>query len=287
MGTPSPGTCLPAPAEVTPLGRRGCRLVSEAEAVVRVARMTAKRRTPAERRAAAEALARDLADAPLEAVKRHLQPREWEIAGLHLGGWSYAQIAAELGYSQAAWVRKVVQRPTVQRFIELVRQHQLERILSGTFGVAAQARAAAPKVFEHVVELAGAKTQADGSRVGRAHRDADTLRAASLVLGVSGDLVERRTDLHVHAWLEQLSDSELETYAASGVVPARFQGVAGLLTGEMVPIPCSPLPASADHGLHAGPVPARPEPVLAGGGRGRAARALRARGRRGTGGHAC
>src|SRR4029450_7044601 len=60
----------PDPAAVTPLGRRGCRPVSEAEAVVRVARMTAKRRSPAERRAAAEALARGLGGAALEGAER-------------------------------------------------------------------------------------------------------------------------------------------------------------------------------------------------------------------------
>jgi hypothetical protein len=31
--------------------------------------------------------------------------------------------------------------------------------------------------------------------------------------------VERRADLHLHAWLEELSGPELETFASSGVVP--------------------------------------------------------------------
>src|SRR5262249_8805701 len=43
----------------------------------------------------------------------------------------------------------------VVRLIEEVRSAQLERVLQGSFGVAATAKAAAPEVMAHVAELAG------------------------------------------------------------------------------------------------------------------------------------
>jgi hypothetical protein len=103
-------------------------------------------------------------------------------------------------------------------------------VLRGEYGVTAQAQAAAPAVMEHVTELAGAQKQADGTRKGRAKRDADALRAAELTLTVSGHKVERQAHLHLHV-LEEMSEAELEALATGGTWPERYRGVAGLVTG--------------------------------------------------------
>ena len=135
-----------------------------------------------------------------------------------------------LGYRRGEPVRQALRHPVVVRLVELVRQAQLERVVRGEFGVAAQAKAAAPLVMQHVTELAGARLEASGERKGRAKRDADVLRAADLVLTVSGDKVERSQATIVHV-LEELSDSELERLADLGEWPERYHGVAGLLPG--------------------------------------------------------
>jgi hypothetical protein len=102
--------------------------------------------------------------------------------------------------------------------------------MRGEFGVAAQAKAAAPAVMEHVAELAGGrKDRATGVRVGRAKRDSDAIRAADLVLTTSGDKIARTAHLHLHV-LEQLNDAELEAFSARGEWPERLAG-AGLLPG--------------------------------------------------------
>jgi lambda repressor-like predicted transcriptional regulator len=191
------------------------------------------------RRAEAEALAAALADAPLAELVKHIRPRVWITTSLHLAGWSLQQIADVLGYSQQCSVAAVLKRPEAQRLIALVRQAQLEQVLQGRFSVAAQAKAAAPDVMAHLTELAGARKDTEGTRCGRARRDADAIRAADLVLTVSGDKVERRADLHLHAWLEELSDAELETFASSGVVPERYASVAGFLMHDATPSSCS------------------------------------------------
>jgi hypothetical protein len=88
--------------------------------------------------------------------------------------------------------------------------------------------------MEHVTELAGAQKQADGTRKGRAKRDADALRAAELTLTVSGHKVERRAEVHLHV-LQEMSEAELESLATSGEWPERYRTVQGLLPGPEEP----------------------------------------------------
>jgi hypothetical protein len=195
------------------------------------------------RRAEAEALAAVLAEAPLEELVRHIRPRVWITTSLYLAGWSLQQIADVLGYTQQCSVAAVLKRPEAQRLVALVRQAQLEQVLQGRFGVVAQAKAAAPEVMSHLTELAGARKDAEGTRRGRARRDADAIRAGELVLTVSGDKVERHAHLTVHAeLLQELSEPELEVLARDGTWPERYRGVAGLLTGETAPAACSTSP---------------------------------------------
>jgi hypothetical protein len=152
---------------------------------------------------------------------------------LHLGGYDAEAIARCIGYGDGKRVFKVLKHPACKRIIELVRCEQLERVMRGEYGVAAQAKAAAPAVMEHVTELAGGvKDKATGERRGRARRDSDALRAAELTLTVSGDKVERKQILHAHLF-EQMSDAELEALAVHGEVPERLKGAAGLLVGPV------------------------------------------------------
>jgi hypothetical protein len=189
----------------------------------------ARRARRAEREAAARQLAEELAGMPLDALVKGVTTRQWTVAIMHLGGYGVTEIARGLGYATVDGVNRVLKQPAVVRLIEVIRRAQLERVLQGTYGVAATAKAAAPLVMEHVVELAGAKKdRGTGERVGRARRDADALRAAELTLTVSGDKVERKAVAHLHI-LEEMSERELEALAETGAWPERYRGVAALL----------------------------------------------------------
>jgi hypothetical protein len=198
----------------------------------RLARMnTARRSRRAERLAAQRELVEQLSGLSLDTLVRGVSTRQWTVAVMHLGGYDVAETARALGYATVNAITRVLQQPAVQQLIARIREAQLERVLRGTYGVAAQAKAAAPAVMEHVAELAGGrKDRATGARVGRAKRDADAIRAADLVLTTSGDKIARTAHLHLHV-LEQLSDAELEAFSARGEWPERFAGVAGLLPG--------------------------------------------------------
>jgi hypothetical protein len=269
---PAPAPDLAPP--VPPLGKRGALKLSVEEAASRLARMHAARRTPAERRMEAQRLALAVTGMTLDEARRHIRPREYSVAALHLGGMSLRQIQETLGYSQPGSVRSVLHRPVVERFIQLVRDAQVERLLAGTYGVAAAAKAAAPAVMECVAELAGGrKDRATGARIGRAKRDADAIRAADLVLTTSGDKVARAAHLHLHV-LEELTDVELEALAARGEWPERLGPLPAAL-GE-----CSAsdnLPADSLHDGDTAPIAAG---LLPGPGPGPGARAC-ARGRPG------
>lgn len=198
----------------------------------RVALMqAASKRSRAERKAKARAWLEACSGMSLEELRRSTPARLWSVGMLYLGGYDVASIARALGYTREASAKQALGHPAVKRLIELVRDAQVERVLRGEYGVAAQAKAAAPTVMEHLTELAGGrKDRATGSRVGRAKRDSDAIRAADLVLTTSGDKVARTAHLHLHV-LEQLSDAELEAFSARGEWPARLEGVAGYLPG--------------------------------------------------------
>jgi hypothetical protein len=189
-----------------------------------------RRQRRAEREAAQRRLVEELAGMPLEALVKGVTTRQWTVAIMSLGGYGLAEIARALGYATVNGVKRVLEQPEVVRLIEVIRQAQLDRVLQGTYGVQAQAKAAAPEVMAHVTELAGArKDRATGERIGRARRDADALRAGELVLTVSGDRIERKAVAHFHM-LEEMSEAELEALAASGTWPERYRGI-GLVSG--------------------------------------------------------
>lgn len=185
----------------------------------------------AERKAEQKRWLESISGLSLDELRLSTPTRLWSVAMLHLGGYDAASIARGIGYAKAAGAVAALKHPAVVRIIELVREAQLERVMRGEYGVAAQAKAAAPAVMEHVTELAGAvKDKATGERKGRARRDSDALRAAELTLTVSGDKMERKATVTFHIF-EQMSDAELESLAVTGVFPERFRNVAGYLPG--------------------------------------------------------
>src|SRR5262249_22343199 len=130
---------------------------------------------------------------------------------------------------------------------------QAARVLCGEFGVQSQARAAAPAVMQNLTEWAGAAApDGEGKRPGRAHRDADSIRAGELVLDVGGYRVNRHQHEHVHQVLfESMSDAELEGLAVDGRWPERFEGtLAG--AGGFTARPALPAPAVNGAPSHAG-----------------------------------
>jgi len=186
----------------------------------------------AERKAEQKRWLESLSGCSLDELRISTPARLWSVAMLHLGGYDAASIARAIGYAKPGGAAQALKHPAVLRIIELVREAQLERVMRGEYGVAAQAKAAAPAVMEHVTELAGAvKDKATGERRGRARRDSDALRAAELTLTVSGDKMERKAVAHFHIF-EQMSDAELESLAVTGVFPERFRNVAGYLPGS-------------------------------------------------------
>jgi hypothetical protein len=197
----------------------------------RLAKMHARGpETRAERAAAHRTWLEATVGMDMETLRRTTPTRLWMVAMMHCGGADLGTIARAIGYANVAGAQRALKHPAVQRLIQLVRDAQVERVMRGEYGVTAQAQAAAPAVMEHVTELAGAQKQADGTRKGRAKRDADALRAAELTLTVSGHKVERQAHLHLHV-LEEMSEAELEALASAGQWPERYRGVAGLITG--------------------------------------------------------
>ena len=202
-------------------------VVAERLAHMRVAAKASVEERKAEQRRWLESLA----GMPLEELRRTAPARLWSVAMLHLGGYDGTAIARAIGYTNQAAASRALRHPAVRRIVELIREEQVARVLRGEYGVAAQAKAAAPVVMEHVAELAGGvKDKATGERKGRARRDSDALRGAELLLTVSGDKVERKQILHAHLF-EQMSEPELECLATTGEWPERFRGVAGYLPG--------------------------------------------------------
>jgi DNA-binding CsgD family transcriptional regulator len=138
--------------------------------------------------------------------RRHL-----EVAFLFLGGMTLADIATCMGYAPKTGrghVSQIMHRPEMVALVARVREAQLERIISGEYGVRAQAKAAAPKAMKKAIDL-----------VEDAAKDGDKLRAVDTVLTVSGDKVERQEHLHTHALLGQMDAGQLRRYADTGELP--------------------------------------------------------------------
>src|SRR5262249_55570017 len=165
---------MPAMPELSPLAKRRPDVPVEVLAARTLSLATLGPRRRAERRKEGISTLEGLAGASLDELRRKLPTRYWVLAMLSLMGKSTREIAALVGYSQPTPVVKALRHPAVARLVQEVRNAQLERVLQGTFGVAATAKAAAPGVMAHVAGIAGAvKDRAAGGGGGRAEGRAD------------------------------------------------------------------------------------------------------------------
>lgn len=188
------------------------------------------------------ALAAAVVGMDLEAIRKTLSVRNWSVAMLHLGGYTAIQIAKALGYANRNVATRSLERPDVKRCIQLIQQAQMDRVISGEFGVQAAAKAAAPRVAKRIIEKAGGVEDANGRPVGQAMRDADMLRAGETVLRISGDLDDsRRGDVNI-TLLGKLDDAEMETFVTEGVWPERYRHIQQTLQidGPAEPIDVTP-----------------------------------------------
>lgn len=181
------------------------------------------------------ALAVEIAGMSLAEIASKTPARYLTVATYHVMGLNNVEIARILGYAQGSkngkeGVRRALARPDVKALVDGIKAAQLERVISGEFGVQAAAKAAAPKVTRRLIEKAGAVEDTSGRPVGMAHRDADAIRASETVLRLSGDLTEKRESVHLHL-LGQLDPAELRRFADEGVWPARFRHLQEQLEG--------------------------------------------------------
>src|SRR5262249_39503242 len=178
-----------AVVERAAMGTRKAPKLDEEKTARAVAAMAVGRAAaPQERLTAEAALLARLADMSLEELSRHATGRQWMAAVLTSAGATEEEIARALGLRGGrVSAHRLRKHPVVERLVALIRAHQLALVMRGEFGVQSQARAAAPAIMQNLTELAGAASpDAEGSRRGRAKRDADSIRASELVLDVGG-----------------------------------------------------------------------------------------------------
>jgi len=240
------------------MGKRKALVLDPDTTARKVAAMAVGRAAAHQERLAAEtALLAGLAEMPLEELTRHATGRQFMTAVLAATGATEEEIARALGLRGGrVSAHRLRKHPVVERLVALIRAHQLALVLRGEFGVQSQARAAAPSIMQNLVELAGvAAPDAAGTRPGRAKRDADSIRAGELVLDVGGYRVQRHAHQHVHmVLLEEMSDQELERFAADGTYPERLHEALGPL-GTFTDRPALPAPTVNGSAPGVGPGP--------------------------------
>lgn len=155
---------------------------------------------------------------PGEKLVGKISARWWEVLIMHCSGYDCRDIARIMGYSSHAVVEEILRKPRMASYIEEVRQAQLEKVLSGAFGVRAQAKAAAPKVMKQMIHNATA-----------ADRASDQVKAGQTVLQVAGELIQRSEVNHVHTILKDLTDAELISLRDRGIWPERYQSLVSKL----------------------------------------------------------
>ena len=166
---------------------------------------------------------------PGEEVRGKINSRWWEVLIMHCSGYDVRDIARIMGYSSHAVVEQIIRNPRMSRYIEEIRQEQLHRVLSGAFGVRAQAKAAAPKVMDQMIHNAT-----------KAEKPADQVKAGQTVLQVAGELVQRSETNHVHVMLKDLTDAELIALRDRGIWPDRYKSLVdklGLGAQQALPAP--------------------------------------------------
>jgi len=167
-------------------------------------------------------------------LRTKVKARYFEIAMMHLAGYTNAQIKASFGYKDKKAIGLILKKPEVASLVEKVRVAQVQALVKGEYGVRAAAQAAAPQVMEQVIRRAGGVVDPETKTPrGVAARDSDQLRAAKMVLDVSGhsDVTHRHTHLHGHALLDRMTHAELAQFAETGQLPERLGGAIDVTPG--------------------------------------------------------
>jgi hypothetical protein len=204
----------------------------------------------AERRAAERVFIERMAGMSLDQLQRHIPTKQFLLAVGVASGATLPELCALARLKHPSSALRASRHPVVAHLVDRIKAEQLQRALRGEFGVRTAARAAGPAILQNLLELGGVATpDAEGRRAGRAKRDADSIRAGEVVLGLGGYKLERHEHLHVHV-LEQLTDGELEAYAETGTWPDRLAalGAPDAFTGSP---PAGPTPVNG--------TPIRPE----------------------------
>src|SRR5262245_11737176 len=143
------------PAPPPPLAKRRPDVPVEVLAARTLSLATLGPQRRAERRRESVAALEALAGASLLELRQKLPTRYWVIGMLSLMGKSAREIAALVGYAQPITVVKALRHPAVARLVQEVRDAQLERVLQGTFGVAATRNRRPPRSWRMSPSLQG------------------------------------------------------------------------------------------------------------------------------------
>ena len=146
------------------------------------------------------------------------------------------EIAAQLRFCSRDTVGRILRRADVRAERERIVAAQRERLIAGDFGVAATARAAAPKAIQVVTEQVTDPTIKPGDR----------RKAAELTLKVAGELQSKTVHEHVHRLIGELTLDELEEYQRTRRLPQRVRDSLGRLGVTRSPRPRD----GRDHARH-------------------------------------
>jgi hypothetical protein len=155
-----------------------------------------------------------------KAIEDQIRGRWWNVLIMHLEGIDHRAIADALGYTRLSTVQGILRKPGIVQAIQQIKHAQLERLLSGEFGVRAQARAAASKVMAKMIDV---------GQGGEDVRDADAINAGKVVLTVAGEFAEKTIHAHVHTLIQSMSMDEVEHLARTGEFPDRYRNAAAVL----------------------------------------------------------
>lgn len=141
--------------------------------------------------------------------------RQYQVMLMHLGGIDVKDIAVALGYASASTVTNVLKQPHIRAAIEKVERARVERILSGDFGVVAQARQASAGAMKRIV------TEVDNDEA----KPGERIKAAEDVLKIAGEMVEKKNVHHVYEIVNGMTEAEMEEYLTSRRWPERVRGI--------------------------------------------------------------
>lgn len=139
--------------------------------------------------------------------------RHHQVLVYYLMGLEPMEIARAVGYKHARKIHKVLALPHMKAAIRKVEEMQLERIVSGEFGVHAAAKANAGRAMKRIID------EVDNADAAPRER----LKASELNLKISGDLVDKKVHAHLHTLVKGFTDDELRDFVQHKRWPERLR----------------------------------------------------------------